>query len=171
MEKSFSTEEIENILTEYKPLVLKIAMGYYIQGGEMDDLIQEGMISLYLSIFTYQKERSSFSTYAYMCISSRLKNVVKKDRTYKTKILSEAVLLENDAVSNCSVEDEYIIKEEMKSFRIMLFELLSPLEFQVVELFLSGLSYEEISKISGIVPKSVDNALSRAKKKISQSAR
>ncbi len=167
----YSAEEIEKILTGYKPLVLKLAKGYYIQGGDIEDLIQEGMIALYRSIFSYDKSRSAFETYAYIAISSRLKNVVKSSCSKNNMLLSEAGSLddERDIASEISIEDEYMLKEEMSLFRIKLEEMLSPLEFEVVELFLKHMTYEEIAIRCNIPKKSVDNALSRAKKKIAES--
>ncbi len=168
MQKEYSTEEIEHILTQYKPLVLKLAKGYYIQGGDMEDLIQEGMIALYKSIFTFEKSQSSFQTYAYICISSRLKNVVKHSLSKNQMVLSEAGSLDDEynVASDYCVEEQYILKEEMSLFRIKIQELLSEKEFEVLDLFLKNLSYEEIAKIMGMSKKSVDNALARAKKKL-----
>ncbi|MBQ6703865.1 MAG: hypothetical protein IJN08_03530, partial [Clostridia bacterium] len=41
-----------------------------------------------------------------------------------------------------------------------------PLERRVTELFLEGLTYQQISEAIGRPTKSVDNALSRVKKKL-----
>ena len=43
---------------------------------------------------------------------------------------------------------------------------LSPLEKQVVDLFLTGMSYTEIARVLGRDEKSMDNALQRIKAKI-----
>ena len=47
-------------------------------------------------------------------------------------------------------------------------ELLSHKEQTVLQLYSSGLSYKEISKELGCTLKSVDNALSRAKRKLKE---
>ncbi|MFI3128914.1 MAG: sigma-70 family RNA polymerase sigma factor [Bacillota bacterium] len=166
-----SQAKIEEVLTQYKPLVLKLAKGYYIQGGDIEDLIQEGMIALYGSIFSYDESKSSFQTYAYICVSSRLKNVVKHSLSKGQRVLSEACNLDDqhDIASEVSVEEQYILKEEMSLFRRRIEDLLSPKEFEVIDLFLKNLSYDEIAKACDIPKKSVDNALARAKKKIAES--
>ena len=38
------TEALELLITRYKKVVTKIARSYYLVGGDMDDLLQEGMI-------------------------------------------------------------------------------------------------------------------------------
>ena len=44
-------EDAENLLLErYKDLVVKIARSYFIVGGELEDIVQEGMIGLYKAI-------------------------------------------------------------------------------------------------------------------------
>ena len=43
------TAEID-LITKYKDYVVKICRGYFIVGGEMEDIIQEGMIGLYRAI-------------------------------------------------------------------------------------------------------------------------
>ncbi|MFI3168195.1 MAG: sigma-70 family RNA polymerase sigma factor [Bacillota bacterium] len=168
MQKDYTTEEIESILSQYKPLVLKLAKGYYIQGGDIEDLIQEGMIALYGSIFSFDETKSSFQTYAYICISSRLKNVVKHSFSKSQRVLSDADSLDDkhDVASDFSLEEQYILKEEMSLFRLKIQSLLSDKEFEVVELFLKNMTYEEIATACKMTKKSVDNALSRAKKKI-----
>lgn len=168
--QNYSTEEIEEILTQYKPLVLKLAKGYYIQGGDIEDLIQEGMIALYGSIFSYDETKSSFQTYAYICISSRLKNVVKHSFSKNQRVLSEAGNIDDqrDIASGFSIEDQYILQEEMMLFRIKVQNLLSEKEFEILDMFLKNMSYDEIAEACNTTKKSVDNALSRAKKKIAQ---
>lgn len=165
-----SNLEIEQILSEYKPLVLKLAKGYYIQGGDIEDLIQEGMIALYSCTFSYDETKSSFSTYAYIAISSRLKNVVKHSFSKNQRVLSDAVEIDDDLMMprEISIEDQYILKEEMSLFRRKMEMILSKREFEVMDLFLNHMTYEEIAEKLGIQKKAVDNALSRARKKIAE---
>ena len=49
-------ESAENeILEKYKDTVVKISRGYFIIGGELEDIIQEGMIGLYKAIKNFSK--------------------------------------------------------------------------------------------------------------------
>jgi RNA polymerase sporulation-specific sigma factor len=44
---------------------------------------------------------------------------------------------------------------------------LSNLEARVLECYLEGMSYREMSRVLGCRPKSIDNALQRVKRKVS----
>ena len=59
-------EEAENVLLDhYKALVKKSARVLYLEGGDREDLLQEGMLGLFKAIKTFDFERgASFSTYA-----------------------------------------------------------------------------------------------------------
>ena len=50
---------IEQILTSHKQLVNSVVRKYFLIGGDIDDLIQEGMIALYNAILTYDKSKNS----------------------------------------------------------------------------------------------------------------
>ena len=70
--KQISTgdEQAENeLLTRYKDLVVKISRGYFLVGGDIEDIIQEGMIGLYKAIKNYSDQKNaSFKTFAIICI-------------------------------------------------------------------------------------------------------
>lgn len=56
---------VEAIMERYKNFVSKKAHAMYIVGGEMEDLIQEGMIGLYKAVTAYDKTKAaSFMTFA-----------------------------------------------------------------------------------------------------------
>ena len=66
-------ENIESLLVQYKPLVIKIARQYFLIGGDMDDLAQEGMIGLYKAIKSYDATKNaSFKTFATLCIKRQI---------------------------------------------------------------------------------------------------
>ena len=56
--------------------------------------------------------------------------------------------------------------EAQREFRRRLLKELSDFEFRVVTMYLEGMSYAEICEATGKSVKSIDNALSRAKKKL-----
>ena len=59
-----------------------------------------------------------------------------------------------------------IEKEDYKALTNNIKLELSAMEYNVLELFLSGKGYSDIAKYLGITEKSVDNALARIRKKI-----
>ncbi|MBR3338803.1 MAG: RNA polymerase subunit sigma-70, partial [Lachnospiraceae bacterium] len=48
------TEAVDFLLQKYKPLVRSRAVSKFLKGGELDDLIQEGMIGLYKAVRDYE---------------------------------------------------------------------------------------------------------------------
>ena len=72
--------------------------------------------------------------------------------------------LEADARSN---PEEYIIgQEEMERLEEKIEKELSPLEKQVLELYLTGMGYVEIAHVLNRDEKSTDNALQRIRTKL-----
>ena len=65
IEKAQNGDEnaIEKLLSSYKPLVNKIARSYFLTGGDIEDLVQEGMIGLYKAIKTFKKEKTASYIY------------------------------------------------------------------------------------------------------------
>lgn len=170
------------LFERYKDLVTKLSRGYFIVGGDLEDLVQEGMIGLYKAIRGYSGHReTSFKTFAIICIKHQIQSAVKKANTNKNKPLSSAVSFNNfqDNTSNDSVDylpveliidsapDEKIIdRENYEKLKRIIKESLSELEYKVLSLYLQGYSYKEISNTLHISNKSIDNSLSRIKTKL-----
>lgn len=170
------------LFSRYKDLVVKIARGYFIVGGDLEDLVQEGMIGLYKAIkgFSDDKE-TSFKTFAVLCIKHQIQTAIKHANTNKNRPLSSAVsfqsFTENGTSENLdflpialvlqdSPEEKVIDKENFKNLGQKIKSHLSPLEFKVLKLYLQGYSYKEISSALNVSSKSIDNSLSRIKSKL-----
>ena len=154
------------LLEKYKPLVRKKARTLYLIGGENDDLIQEGMIALYKAIRTYDESyKSSFASYATLCIEHELYNVIKGANRQKNirEILADT--LQPAELTN--PEDIIIDQENVTDIESTIKKRLSKLEQQVVTLYIDGNNYQQIATALGKTPKSIDNALQRIKKKLS----
>lgn len=170
------------LFSRYKDLVVKIARGYFIVGGDLEDLVQEGMIGLYKAIKGFSDEKeASFKTFAVLCIKHQIQTAIKHANTNKNKPLSSAVsfqsFTENGTSENLDFlpialiledtpEEKIIDKENFKSLNEKIKSHLSPLEFKVLKLYLQGYSYKEISSVLAVSSKSIDNSLSRIKTKL-----
>ena len=64
-------------------------------------------------------------------------------------------------------EDELIKRENRREFLQKISKTLSSFEFKVTVMYMDGLTMAEISSSTGKPAKSIDNALQRAKKKLS----
>ena len=171
---------MDYILNKYKPFVRKKANAMYLIGGETDDLIQEGMIGLFKAIRDYKEEReASFFHFAELCVTRQLYSAVEVSNRKKHAPLNfyisfsategeEGATLEDmlgtDSLSN--PEELVISQENQRIFLDRLRQKLSSFEREVLDLYLSGMNYQQIAEQMKKSPKSIDNALQRIKGKI-----
>ena len=67
-----------------------------------------------------------------------------------------------------SPEEILIDRENVCSLRCKIEECLSAMEKQVFDLYMEGMTYQEIAKHLDKEPKSIDNALQRIKSKVNK---
>lgn len=172
LESKNNERVLEKVLVEYKPLVTSIARRYFLMGAELDDLVQEGMIGLYKALQTFDSAKSSFKTFASLCINSQIKSAIKSANNNKHKFLNEVMLEDNEEKMYlvCSEEpnpeDKVINDEDYKIVKNEIASKLSLLEKQILKQYLLGKSYDQIATILCIDKKSVDNGLNRIRKKL-----
>lgn len=168
---------VEYLMEKYKNLVRSKATTMFILGGDTQDLIQEGMIGLFKAIRDYDAGRDTcFFTFAQLCVSRNIYTAVQKSGRKKHAPLNYYVSiyssedgdggeLDFGSVKN-NPEDILIGKENMEQLEQAIGEELSGFERQVIELRITGMGYDEISRILGRDGKAVDNALHRIKSKL-----
>ena len=157
------------LLEKYSPLAKSISAGFFMSGATFEDLYQEGMVGLYSAIGSYDIERGThFSTYAYTCIRHAVLSAVKKSLGAKHRALNDSVpIVEiSGELSPPDPEDELIRREQRREFLQKISKILSSFEFKVTVMYLDGLTTSEIAEAVNKSPKSVDNALTRAKNKL-----
>ena len=175
------SEIMDFLLEKYKNLVRMKAKTMFLLGGDTDDLIQEGMIGLFKAIRDYSPDKeSSFSTFASLCITRQIYKAVEAASRKKHGPLNTYVSLsvEDDTEGSGQLQNQLkapllnnpenmvINQENMDQFLEELDKALSPMERQVMNLYLSGNDYHQIAKILDKSEKSIDNALQRMKQKI-----
>ncbi len=171
------------IMDKYKNLVRSKAKSMYILGGDNEDLIQEGMIGLFKAIRDYDSGRdASFYTFADLCISRQMYTAVQASHRQKHWPLNTYVSLYGSHSQGDSEELElaealppdqdqnpetlFIDRERVEYLEGQIDKELSGFEKQVLDLYLTGMSYSQIAKVLGREEKSTDNALQRLKGKI-----
>jgi RNA polymerase sigma factor, sigma-70 family len=171
------------LLNKYKNMVRSKAKTLYLLGGDREDLIQEGMIGLFMAVRDFDKTKNtSFSTFANLVCERRMYNAIKAGQAGKNIPLntyislyagqaegenSDDIKLINNLRANSHLEPEgFVIDKENTIFLLeKLSEVLSKLEEEVLDLYLSGKDYKEIAEMLERSPKSIDNALGRIKTK------
>ena len=171
-------------MDKYKNLVRKKAKSMYILGADNDDLIQEGMIGLFKAIRDYDAGRdASFYTFADLCVSRQMYTAVQASRREKHAPLNSYISLYADMTEGehdgeaeliqilasqreTNPEELFIDKENVAYIEEQIDKQLSSFEKQVLDLYITGMSYSQIAKVLGRDEKSTDNALQRMKTKL-----
>ena len=175
----------ELLLNRYKNIVSSRAAIYYIIGGDRDDVIQEGMIGLVKAIRGYKADGgSSFSNFAYMCISRQIVSAIRAASREKHSPLNEALSLEQ-SVAGWGIDNMYstladvipagaesdpgniVAKTELlESIMGQKNVSFSKLEHATIKYLTQGKNYREIADLLGKTPKQIDNAIQRIRAKL-----
>ena len=84
---------------QYSRLVSRIVRQFFLQGGDQDDLYQEGMIGLLKAIRSYDPARSdNFEAYASLCIRRQIYDTIRRD--------ARLLLREEDALRQIRTKTE-----------------------------------------------------------------
>jgi RNA polymerase sporulation-specific sigma factor len=177
-------EEALNVLLErYRRFARAKARGYFIVGGDLDDIEQEGMIGLFKAVRDYRCDReASFRAFAELCITRQIITAIKSASRQKHKPLNQYVslwglrLVDDPAGGRLIDElphhqvpdpaDELVCSEDLADTRACIAGMLSGLEVEVLRLYVDGSSYQEIGEQLGRHVKCIDNALQRIKRKL-----
>ena len=163
--------EFPDILPDLLPKIHALAR-HYAGIAEQDDLVQEGLIALYECSCTYDAKRGiPFDAYALTCVRRRMISALRKNSVVCSVTLDELQSLP-DLVSTAPAPEDYALgKESVERLRLLLHTHLSPFERQVLTLHVEGLRHREIAQRVGKTEKSVENALSRIRIKLSKQLR
>ena len=158
-------------LTElFQPLILSMTERFSdhalpAANAEREDWVQEATIALYKAALRYDTGQNNvtFGLYAKICIRNRLVSVKRhmSRKKRKTRRNSPGYLSASERSRLFpALPDLSGVSDAAARAR------LSAVEFTVLKLYLSGMRYKEIADHLGCDVKSVDNALTRAKKKL-----
>ena len=167
-------QAMEELLIRHAGLVRECARGFFLIGGETEDLIQEGTFGLFGAIVDYRQDESakSFKNFARLCVSRRIIDAVKASARKKNSPLNDATLIGVDVEKELSTysnpEEWLILRDDKREFRQKMSGVLSDFEFKVTTMYMDGMTCAEICEATGKPAKSVDNALQRSKKKLQE---
>ena len=174
---------LEALIARYRRFARAKSRGYFLVGGDADDIEQEALIGLYKAARDFRPEhQASFRAFAELCITRQIITAIKTATRQKHQPLNQYVSISGvrggDDPGERSVEellhshhdgdpaDNVISSERMQSMRSSRAEMLSGLEVDVLKLYVEGKSYQEIGAQLGRHVKSIDNALQRIKRKL-----
>ena len=178
-------DALEVLLDRYRRFARAKSRGYFLVGGDADDIEQEALIGLYKAARDFRPEhQASFRAFAELCITRQIITAIKTATRQKHQPLNQYVSISGvrggDDPGERSVEellhshhdgdpaDNVVSSERMQKMRTSMADMLSGLEVDVLKLYVEGKSYQEIGEQLGRHVKSIDNALQRIKRKLDQ---
>jgi RNA polymerase sporulation-specific sigma factor len=176
-------EVLEMLIGRYRRFARAKARGYFLIGGDSDDVEQEALIGLYKAVRDFRPEhQASFRAFAELCIKRQIITAIKTATRQKHQPLNQYQSISGvrpgDDAGDASIDeilvsqtdadpcDAVVAGERMAGMKQSMDELLSGLEVEVLALYVEGKSYQEISDELGRHTKSIDNALQRIKRKL-----
>lgn len=172
----------EELLEKHRDLVKAKAHLYFMLGGDIEDIIQEGMIGLYKAIKSFDASKgASFRTFADICITRQMISAVKAATRKKNSPLNSALsfdialsegeggttLSETLAAGTDSDPETLTLVHEMTELLLAPgAKILSKSEREVLSLLMEAKDYREIASELDKTPKQIDNAIQRIRGKI-----
>lgn len=184
--KQGSQHAAEILIKRYRSLVESKARTYFLIGADHEDVVQEGLIGLFKAIRDFRDDPvHKFRPFAELCVTRQIISAVKAATRQKHIPLNEYVSIYKPLQNNNEESDSHLaevladpntlnpeqwIMERRIPMAVlkMARELMSTLEKQVLDFYLDGLSYREMSERLCRNTKCIDNALQRVKKKLIQ---
>lgn len=172
---SGNDDAFDMIVSRYLGLISSAAKKYRGMSADIDDsdMIQEGMVALLAACRSFDgKKGASFKNYLMLCVENRYRSMMRSSARQSAVPARNIISIEEDQdaafdSTATSLPELVETKEYIGSLHRVLKDSLSNLEYKVAILHLSGYSYREISNRLNISLKSVDNAQTRIRQKLS----
>ena len=166
----------EILAARYLGLISSAAKRYRGMSPDIDDgdLVQEGMIALLGACRSYQSDGGmSFKNFSMLCIENRYISLLRHLSSLKSIPSHHIISIEDEestAVDPTTSTLPEIVeeKEYIGSLYQILKDRLSDLEYNVALLHLSGYSYRDIADKLNVSLKTIDNAQTRIRQKLSR---
>ncbi|MCC7492551.1 MAG: RNA polymerase sporulation sigma factor SigH [Fimbriimonadaceae bacterium] len=171
------------LLDRYRGLVRSTVQKYFLVGAEREDLLQVGMIGLWQAITDFREDRNnSFKSFAHICIKRQIITAVKAATRQKQLPLNTSLSLDTPlnrdspehtlgdvlpSEASSDPADHIIFHETKRVLEQRLHTSLSEFEMNVLLAYKEGRSYRQMADQLRCTVKSIDNALSRVKRKLS----
>ena len=174
---------LEALIDRYRRFARAKSRGYFLVGGDADDIEQEALIGLYKAARDFRPEHlASFRAFAELCVTRQIITAIKTATRQKHGPLNNYVSFERpvggdddgdrvlgDVLPSRAISDPadlVISAERIRALQTHFDEVLSDLETEVLRLYVEGKSYQEIAERLQRHVKSIDNALQRIKRKL-----
>lgn len=167
-------------------MIVKYIRRYYLPGGDRDDLYQWGLLGLYKAVLQFDENGPySFDFVASRNIKNMIKTAITTANRKKHKLITEAEslhaqkfkfvqdrcveLIDLLVLHNRTQDPQEVVadRESVEKIYGFINHGLSDIERSVIILYMYGYKQQDISSNLNMDKKAVDNAMQRAKRKIS----
>ncbi len=155
----------------YEELIDFFASRVYLTEYDKDDIKQVCVMAFLGAMNSYDPEKgASFKTYVRTCLKNASSRLIRD--SLSTKRNAGYVVSYNDEVNiadeSISYDDSHLTSGLIENDMMEVMEqLLSGLEYEIFTYFASGYSYSELAEQFRMTRKQIDNAICRARKKLS----
>lgn len=163
-----SVEAEGTLLSRYLRLIRYYA-GRFAPNGDVDDLVQEGLIALLQAIPQFDPEKQKrFSAFAQVCIVNRMRSFVRREQKAASPAedLLKVLEAQGEFVDPDTPESIFLEKENFQAARMQVMAMLSSREWEILQCVMEGASYAQAAEVLGTTPKSIDNAMQRIRRKM-----
>ncbi|WP_425058943.1 RNA polymerase sigma-H factor [Sporomusa carbonis] len=183
---SLDNEKFNCLVGKFRKIIYAYANNYYLPGGDVDDLYQWGLLGLYKAVLQYEdNSRHSFDLIARINIKNMIKSAITMANRKKHMAANYAWSLHQASDDNgpdgnmklvyrLGVDNEIrdpleliIDNESVQKIKEAINSRLSSTERRIMMLYMSGYKQRYISGKLNFEPKVIDNAIQRARKKLS----
>lgn len=155
-------DALTELLVDFTPLVRYVAREFAgVSRDDMEDLLQEGYISIINAAKRYESARGKFSSFSFSCVRNRMISSLRRGKDKFSLVSLSPEIFEN--ITSPEISDR---EASCDWFEEELFRGLTPLETAVLDAFLETGSISGAAIVLEWPRKRVDNALQRVRKKI-----
>lgn len=165
---------IDIIMAKYKKV-------FYVLNMDASEVRQDAMLAFSDALVRYSNEKdTSLATFISLVIERKIQNCVRSADTIKNKKYNERYSLDyeyeafnkplSEIIGDADADPLVKIssKETYNELTSKIKSVLSPFEYEVYKLLVSGFTYIDIAKILEKEPKQIDNTIQRLRTKIKE---
>ena len=160
---------IEVLINKYKRVFLALNI-------DIEEVKQEANLGFSNAIHNYNENKNTtLSTFITLVVERKIRHIIKKYETIKSRVESETISLNGNDVNNLEnyIGDEtYEPIKRVKNIDTIKYinnevqSILSIKELEVYNLLKEGYNYQEIASILNKTPKQIDNTIQRIRIKL-----
>lgn len=171
--KQGDMQAFEELILQHEKIVYNVAFRMMNHSEDAKDISQEVFIKAYRNIANFD-ERSTFSTWIYRitvntCIDEMRKRKGKQSLSLDNEHEDEEGTWKQEIADNGDTPERSLLRKEEQSEIMKALETISE-DYKTVFILrdIRGLSYEEISEITGLALGTVKSRISRARKHLKE---